>query len=261
MSLKLLETLIRTGVKPFGRHRELWSLSHLAEHLAPIVSADAGGGRELRLYGYGTYVPWRAKRLLSKEPETIEWIDGMGAEDVLWDVGANIGVYSLYAGLRPGLRVVAFEPVANSYFVLNRNIGLNDMHGRIDAYCLGVSDTKGTSRMYLRIPEAGSSGHALDASVNAQGDFKPSDSQAVLSYSIDDLVAEFDLPFPSHIKVDVDGLEEKIIMGARRTLANTNLKSILVEIPEITPKIEALFAEAGLRRAIEGRINKIFVRG
>src|SRR5690348_4941046 len=39
----------------------------------------------------------RATSLLSKEPETIEWLDGLTADDVLWDVGANIGVFSLYA--------------------------------------------------------------------------------------------------------------------------------------------------------------------
>ena len=102
----------------------------------------------------------------------------MGKGDVLWDIGANIGVYSLYAGLNPGVRVVAFEPVANTYYVLNRSIALNHMQDRISALCIGISDRTGISRIFLRQAEAGSSGHALEAEVNARGGFTSVDSQA-----------------------------------------------------------------------------------
>ena len=60
----------------------------------------------------------RANTFFSKEPETLAWIDAMTENDVLFDVGANIGIYSVYAALK-GLKVFAFEPESLNYAELN----------------------------------------------------------------------------------------------------------------------------------------------
>ncbi len=51
---------------------------------------------------------WRVQTFFEKEPETLEWIDGFSANDVFWDVGANMGLYTLYAASK-GTQVLAFE--------------------------------------------------------------------------------------------------------------------------------------------------------
>ena len=51
----------------------------------------------------------RAATMLTKQPATIEWIDRFQPGSVFWDIGANVGVYTLYAALRGDTRVVAFE--------------------------------------------------------------------------------------------------------------------------------------------------------
>jgi len=40
---------------------------------------------------------WRFKTLFEKEPETIDWINSFRKEDVFWDIGANVGIYSIWA--------------------------------------------------------------------------------------------------------------------------------------------------------------------
>src|SRR5262245_27229219 len=50
---------------------------------------------------------FRVATFATKEPETLEWIDGMERGAVLWDVGANVGLYSCYAARARGLRVFA----------------------------------------------------------------------------------------------------------------------------------------------------------
>src|SRR5215468_9399255 len=50
-----------------------------------------------------------------REPETLAWIDSFETPCRFWDIGANIGVFSIYAGLRPDVEVSAFEPAAASY--------------------------------------------------------------------------------------------------------------------------------------------------
>ena len=82
---------------------------------------------KLVFYCLGDLALWRARTLFSKEPETIEWIDGFKDGDVFWDVGANIGVYSLYASIGRRIEVLAFEPSASNYLLLNRNIEYNHL--------------------------------------------------------------------------------------------------------------------------------------
>jgi hypothetical protein len=57
----------------------------------------------------------RALDVLESEPETIAWIDLMTESDILWDKGANVGTYSIYASIIKKLKIVAFEPEASNY--------------------------------------------------------------------------------------------------------------------------------------------------
>jgi hypothetical protein len=70
---------------------------------------------------------WRAETLLTKEPETIAWLNYYTSKGgTFYDVGANIGVYSLYAAIKnPQLSVYAFEPVKNNFISLLNNKKLN----------------------------------------------------------------------------------------------------------------------------------------
>ncbi len=74
--------------------------------------------------------------------------------------------------------------------------------------------------------------------------------QGVLGMSVDSFLSRFDVPFPTHIKIDVDGIEPEILEGAPATLADPRLKSVLLEIDENdTPcleRITGLFAAHGL---------------
>jgi hypothetical protein len=53
-----------------------------------------------------------------------------------------------------------------------------------------------------------------------------------LSFRVDDLLPEFHIPQPNHIKIDVDGTELSVLKGADQTLSNPALKSLLLELDE-----------------------------
>lgn len=188
---------------------------------------------------------WRAKTLLVKEPATIGWIDGFGRDDIFWDVGANIGIYSLYAGKVKGTPTLAFEPASFNHALLCDNIRLNGLEERVAAYALAFSDRSRLGRLNVADDEPG----AAIASVEDAGVGRL--QQAVLVFSMDDFIARFQPPFPTHIKIDVDGVEEQILEGARRTLADPRLKSLLVEVDERDgsrpEQIDAVLAAFGFR--------------
>ena len=164
------------------------------------------------------------------------------------DIGANIGQYALFAARKaPGAAVFAFEPEALNYAKLNRNIVANRLTGRIIPYCLAVAGTGGYGRFYSRNFSPGAALHAWARPVT-QGEepFEAENIQGMISATLDDITRH--LPFPDHIKVDVDGIELAIVEGARRTLADPRLHSVLIEVfmyRDHARRIRALFEEAG----------------
>jgi FkbM family methyltransferase len=174
---------------------------------------------------------WRATSLASKEPDTVAWIGGFAAGDVLVDVGANVGSYTVLAAKWRGTRVFAFEPEAQNYGLLNRNIAVNGIGDLATAYCVALSDHAGYDRLFLSNGVAGSSCHSLGESVDHNN--RPREAgyaQGCVSATLDELVGAGVLPVPNHVKVDVDGIEPKVIAGASRTLADPAVRSVLIEI-------------------------------
>jgi FkbM family methyltransferase len=198
----------------------------------------------------------RSSLLASKEPETIRWIDSFTPGEVLYDIGANIGVFSLFAALHRGCEVYAFEPEAKNYACLNRNIFLNGLGRRVRALNLGLHDRSGIEFLNLHDLSSGAALHALGEPLDWRKErFVPKFEQAVLAFTLDGLVEQFALPQPAHVKLDVDGNEERIIRGGLRTLSSPQMRSLLIEINENDAGLIGLIESCGLRLAEKARAN------
>ena len=176
---------------------------------------------------------WRADTLLTKEPETLEWIDSFKPGEVYWDIGGNIGVYALYAAGKEGVRVLAFEPSPLNYFALCRNIEINARSESLSAFCIAFCDKSQLEYLNMSSFEIGSAMASFGETKDFTGhDFVPVFRQGAVGISIDDFVDAFAPPFPSHIKIDVDSIEGKIVAGASRTLADPRMKSVSIELDD-----------------------------
>lgn len=233
------------------------------------------GRKTIRFFAPTPILRMRAETAMSKEPETIEWLDGLGADDVLWDIGANIGLFSLYAAAERTCRVLAFEPSAANYMVLTRNVQINALDDRISAYavalsgetCLGVLNLD-SSALGTAMNEFGRAGDKSRYSSNPQPQ-----QQGMIGITVDEFASRFAPPPPTHIKLDVDGLEWPILQGAVETLKSPRLKSIIVEL-SITDRAErersiALLESCGLHLRLQAApqgetaeqgANHLFVR-
>jgi len=222
---QLLKTLIRV----LGERRSTSISAQLAEELAPIISQKTDYGT-VNFFCPGKIPEWRARTLLVKEPETIEWINTFSDKDVFWDIGANVGVYTLYAALRD-IDVMSFEPSPGNYYLLNRNIEINKMGNRISALCIAFNDTTRLDSLYMANTKLGGALNSFAEAVDWKGQsLTVSFKQAMIGFSIDDFVRQFNPVFPNHIKIDVDGIENRIIKGAELTLSDKRVKSVLVEL-------------------------------
>jgi FkbM family methyltransferase len=201
-------------------------------------------GLSVRYVTPSTFLKWRVDSLFDKEPSTIEWIAGFRRDEVLVDVGANVGMYTVWAAKTRGVRVYAFEPEAQNYGLLNRNLLLNDLGERVKAYCLALSDVEGFSELHLSTLKAGGSCHSLGERVDFNHrPMQPLFSQGCVSARLDDLVSREVVPEPHYLKIDVDGFEPKVIAGAAAVLRGKRLKSLLVEINQNLPDHMQLVAQ------------------
>jgi FkbM family methyltransferase len=188
-------------------------------------------GAEVRFNTVNEMTAWRARTVMAKEPGTIAWIDEMSAGEVMLDIGANVGLYSLCAARFRGARVFAFEPESQNFALLNANIHSNALHDSVLAYCVALSDETRFDSLYVSRFEPGGSCHAFGESVTPDGEpLKAAFRQGCFATTLDALVAAGALPVPRHIKIDVDGIEHKVIRGAAKTLADRRVGSVLVEI-------------------------------
>lgn len=179
----------------------------------------------------------------AKEPETVAWIEALPRGAVLYDIGANVGAYALVAAAvhREQVRVLAFEPAFMNYSQLCRNIVVNDLAETIAAFPVALSDRTGWIPFHYLSVEPGMALHASGTAVNQQGRaFAPTLSVPTLTFRLDDLIAICHLPAPTHLKIDVDGAEWRVLQGAEKAL--TGVVSLLVEVDHGHPDHQAFLA-------------------
>ena len=175
----------------------------------------------------------------SKEPWTVRWIEQyLQPDEVLYDVGANVGAYTLVAAVAvPGARVVAFEPGAANFAALCANLELNAVGDRVIPVPLALGDRPGSAQL----DGLGVAG----ASRSLNGAAGPERAMTTLVDRLDDVVGRFELPAPDHLKLDVDGGELEVLAGGERLLAGEGVRSAMVELdqvrgPEVTERLTAL---------------------
>jgi FkbM family methyltransferase len=179
----------------------------------------------------------RAGGLLSKEPHSLEWIDAMPAGSVFWDIGACTGTLSLYAASRGDLDVWAFEPAAVNYYNLTANCELNGFKMRCLLLGFGERTELGELHVSQFMP-------AKAFSFKGKSHKAIASRQYAMIWSIDEFMDRFSPPCPNYIKIDIHGLTEAIISGARKTLLRPELKQLQIEAHEKSPLVATL-AKAG----------------
>jgi len=174
---------------------------------------------------------YRANSLYQKEPETIAFLNSLSKDSVLWDVGANIGIYSIYGAKVTGARVYAFEPSMMNLELLFRNVQVNNLGNRVTIVPLALSDKDSVLDLFMSKENL----HWAGAH-NSIGQNMAQDGQAMvepkvssqLSATGSNLISAFNVPVPTHIKIDVDGLESLVLQGMSFYIEKTHL--ILVEV-------------------------------
>jgi FkbM family methyltransferase len=165
-------------------------------------------------------IAWRVKTLFTQEPETIDWINNFDNNlSIFWDIGANIGLYSIYSAIKhKNLQIYCFEPSTSNLRTLSRNISINNLQNRININQFALSDKQ---NIYQTIYEThfieGQSMSTFAHNTDFEGkNLIPEQKYNIYGTSIDYLIEAKILKCPNYIKLDVDGIEHKILNGAKK---------------------------------------------
>jgi len=131
---------------------------------------------------------------------------------VFIDVGANFGIYTLVASKLVGDtgKVLAFEPTAESFGILRKNVELNHC-SNVSAFQVALAETK--DKAWLN--------HEWDPSCNwlRKDPRSSSDGEEVQTVALDQLLEECGVDRVDAMKIDAEGAEELILRGAIRCIA------------------------------------------
>ncbi len=156
------------------------------------------------------------------EPIVLGALQRLRPRDCFYDIGANIGLYTVLAArlVGAGGTIVAFEPEGANFARLQANARLNGL-SQVVACPFALSDRTGPARLRLHSSMTGEGGHALVG--GAEGD------TTVFCLPLDQVLETFGIRQPDHIKIDVEGHEEQVLAGMARVLASSSLRTVILE--------------------------------
>jgi len=139
--------------------------------------------------------------------------------DVFFDIGANVGSYTLLASGVCKAKSTAVEPVASTFDILTANIALNSLHDKVTLINAGAGAMAG---IVMFSGDEDTTNHVIAPDENAGISAKEVQMITVDSLSINN--------FPALIKIDVEGFETEVLKGMSTTLQQPNLKAIIIEL-------------------------------
>ncbi len=211
-----------------------WFKDFILNDSYQIIEVDK---KKIKFFIPNQLTEWRVNTFFTKEPETITWINKFNNDKKFnfWDIGSNIGLYSIYAAItHSNCQVISFEPSSNNLRVLTRNISINNLENNIKVFTNPLTDK---SKKFLMMKHSefveGGALNSFGENFNFEGKEQsyPMKYQ-LLGLSIKDILDNKILEIPDYIKIDVDGIEHLILSGAENYLKDPNIKSISVEINE-----------------------------
>ena len=187
------------------------------------------GGYSLKICAPNELTLNRALTFSTKEPDTLEWISSFPSGAIFWDIGANIGLYSLWAAIDRNIAVYSFEPVPSNLEMLERNILMNQLETLITIVPLPLTNTTGLQRLNLPSIEYGVSHVSFGVNYDFEGKKQtPAISLQTIGITWKHVCEHFSVQNPTHVKIDVDGIEHLVLEGSGSYIQS--VREVLVEV-------------------------------
>lgn len=222
----------------FKNYSKFWE-ENLQNYIDKSKSKKISIGKDkfISFYCPNTITSYRAKTFYTKEPDTIKWLNSEGEKNkILYDIGANIGLYSIYYSKKHNAKSYSFEPSFKNLDILTRNIKLNNLQKLVTVIPNAVTKKNKISNFFQLNYIPGYAGATFDDQFNKtrmktfyKKEFNPIE-YLTLGTNLDILIKNNIIKKPDLIKIDVDGNELEVIKGMTSLLKKNKNISILIEI-------------------------------
>ncbi len=171
-----------------------------------------------------TVVKRNRSRFKSEQEELGDFINEIKESDVVYDVGANTGLYTLFAAEAcPDGEVIAFEPYPPNLNLLKQDVARNQLQN-VEIVDVALSDSVGN--IEFSQPSEDDVGYG-SSSIEANGSEAPIEVPATTG---DQLIADDEIPTPNVIKIDVEGSEPLVLGGLEKALAAPSCRTVYCEV-------------------------------
>ena len=161
---------------------------------------------------------WRAKSLLTEEPLMITWVKSMQPDDVVLDIGANVGIYTIPIAKKVKT-VYACELDPLNIAILKENMFLNSVTENVVILPFACGDSAKIVDVKFRDLAYGDALQLIEGGDPQNTRLgQQTHSAKVVQFSLDDIFMKLDLTQPNKIKIDVDGNERTVLQGMKNLI-------------------------------------------
>ena len=174
----------------------------------------------------------------------LKWIDNFKEIDnlIFWDIGANIGLYSIYAAVKHReAKIISFEPSTSNLRSLSRNISINKFEDQITIHQLPLSKLKNQHALFEESEFIeGWAMNTFDEGIDYEGQkIKSKNKYKIFGTNINYLIKNNILDIPDYIKIDVDGIEHLILEGAKEITSRATSAFVKSTITSTLSSVDA----------------------
>ena len=232
-----------------------------------MVTHSLNGNKiEFEFYAPNALCQWRADTFSTKEPDTLAWIDHYGGEGAFFDIGANVGLYSIYHAKTKKGNVYAFEPSVFNLGLLAKNININDVQNNIKIVPNPLTTVNDFSNFNLQVTDEGGALSSFGVEYGQDGlPLNKVMSYQTCGFSLDFLVdKKLIKERPTMIKIDVDGIEHLILRGALNTISHQTCKTVLIEVheefKELSEEVKNILNSTGFSMKSSDGFNQLWLK-
>ena len=180
----------------------------------------------------------RLNSIFTKSPITMNWLNKLDKETILYDFGSNIGLYSIYHCILNDGYSYSFEAHHLNLFNQIQNINKNNLQNKIKIMPNFFSSNTKIDNVKLKKNTNFGSSDLRSEELQNQNEY----NYKSLFLKLDDLLDQHLIQIPDYIKIDVDGHEMEVLKGMEKVFENQKLKSVIIEVEKNNRKeIDSFF--------------------
>jgi len=230
LKIRIIRKLAKLMITVFGLNTNNRLSVELQQLLDPEIKVNIGNNQSvLFTTGHGRLL-WRANTLFTEEELIIDWLNSFSKDDVFYDIGANVGMYSVYVSKIKDIKVYSFEPEINNIQLLYSNLYKNKLLNNCTIVPIAADNETKIKPFFIREFTKGGALNTIGRKTFYKSQNDNFFTNDTLCSKVDEIIDTYNFIKPTKMKIDVDTNELRVVEGLLKTLDYKQLTEIYIEL-------------------------------